>query len=56
MIKIRNILKDVFFFIQILVYWPVAFILLKPLWWIDRKTKAGYFKFIDRFIKKIAGE
>ena len=53
---IKNLLQDLFFFIQILFYWPFAFILLKPLWWIDKKTGAGYFKYLDRLIKKIAGK
>jgi hypothetical protein len=49
-------LRDLFFFFQILLYWPVAFLVLKPLWWIDKKTNAGYFKYIDQLIKKIAGK
>jgi hypothetical protein len=56
MIRIKNILLDMFFFLQILVYWPIAFILLRPLWWIDKRTRSGYFKYLDRLIKKIAGE
>jgi hypothetical protein len=56
MTQIKNILNDIFFFLQILIYWPIALLFLKPLWWIDKKTGAGYFKFIDRLIKKIAGE
>jgi hypothetical protein len=52
---IANFLRDIFFFAQMLVYWPIAFVLLKPLWWIDKMTGAGYFRHIDRFIKKIAG-
>jgi hypothetical protein len=54
--KILGLLSDLFFFIQILLYWPLAFLVLKPLWWIDRITGAGFFRYIDRFIKKIAGE
>lgn len=54
--KIKNILTDLFFFLQLIIYWPLAFLLLKPLWWIDKRTKAGYFKFIDRLIKRIAGK
>lgn len=54
--KCIGLLSDLFFFIQVLFYWPLAFIVLKPLWWIDRITGAGFFKYIDRFIKKIAGE
>jgi hypothetical protein len=54
--KFRDLLSDFFFFLQILIYWPVAFIVLKPLWWIDKLSGAGYFKYIDRLIKKIAGE
>jgi hypothetical protein len=53
--SITNLLLDIFFFFQILVYWPIAFFLLKPLWWIDKVTGAGYFRYIDGFIKKIAG-
>ena len=53
--KIRNLLDDLFFFIQVLIYWPLVLFLLKPLWWIDRKTKAGFFKYIDNFIRRIAG-
>jgi hypothetical protein len=53
--RIVNLLRDIFFFVQILVYWPIAFVLLKPLWWFDKVTGAGYFRYIDRFIKKIAG-
>ena len=54
--KCIGLLSDLFFFIQVLFYWPLAIIVLKPLWWIDRITGAGFFKYIDRFIKKIAGE
>jgi hypothetical protein len=54
--RVTNLLSDLFFFIQIILYWPVAFILLKPLWWLDKKTGAGLFRYVDRFIKKIAGE
>jgi hypothetical protein len=53
--RVENILLDVFFFIQILVYWLIAFLLLKPLWWLDKKTGAGYFEHLDTLIKKIAG-
>lgn len=56
MILLKNILLDIIFFLQIFIYWPIAFLLLKPLWWIDKKTKAGYFKYLDKLIKKIAGE
>ena len=55
MVRFKNILQDLFFFLQMLVYWPIAFLLLKPLWMIDKKTGAGYFKYIDRLIRKIAG-
>jgi hypothetical protein len=54
--KIAGLLSDLFFFVQVLLYWPIAFIILKPLCWIDRITGAGFFKYIDRFVKKIAGE
>ena len=54
--RTKNLLLDLIFFIQIIVYWPLAFFLLKPMWWIDRKTGAGYFKYLDKFIKKIAGK
>jgi hypothetical protein len=54
--KFIGILSDLFFFIQVLLYWPLALLVLKPLWWIDRIAGAGFFKYIDRFIKKIAGE
>jgi hypothetical protein len=54
--RIKNILLDLLFFIQIIFYWPIAFIILKPLWWLDKKTGAGYFTYLDRLIKKIAGE
>jgi len=53
--KIRNILTDLLFFVQIIIYWPLALLLLKPLWWIDKRTKSGYFKYLDKFIKRIAG-
>lgn len=56
MMQIKNILRDLFFFIQILFYWPVAWLLLKPLSWIDKKTNAGYFKHLDKWIKIIAGK
>jgi len=54
--KIKNILTDLLFFIQLIIYWPLALFLLRPLWWIDKRTRAGYFKYIDRFIKRIAGK
>ena len=54
--RFKNLLHDLFFFIQILIYWPIAFFLLKPLWWIDKMTKAGYFRHLDKFIKRIAGQ
>ncbi len=54
--KWLDLLNDLFFFIQILLYWPFAILILKPLWWIDRITGAGFFKYIDRLVKKIAGE
>jgi hypothetical protein len=53
--RIICLLRDIFFFFQILVYWPLALILLKPLWWIDKISGAGYFRYLDKFIKKIAG-
>jgi hypothetical protein len=56
MIKVKNLLQDIFFFLQIVVYWPIALLILRPLWWIDKKTGAGYFKYLDRLLKKIAGE
>jgi len=53
---IRNIFLDLFFFLQVLFYWPLAMLLLKPLWWIDKKTGLGYFKYLDKMIKNIAGK
>ena len=56
MTKIKNLLYDLYFFLQILIYWPIAVLFLKPLWWIDKKAGWGYFRYLDKLIKKIAGE
>jgi hypothetical protein len=53
--KIINLFLDLLFFIQVLIYWPMVLIILKPLKWIDKRTNAGFFIFIDRFIRKLAG-
>jgi hypothetical protein len=52
---IRNLCADLLFFIQVALYWPVAFLVLKPLWWVDRKTGLGFFRHIDSLIKRMAG-
>jgi len=54
--KMKNMFLDFFFFLQVLFYWPLAMLLLKPLWWIDKKTGLGYFKYLDKMIKNIAGK
>ena len=52
--RARNLAFDMFVFAEMLVYWPVALLIMKPAQWCDRRFGTNMFRGLDRAMRRIA--
>lgn len=52
--RARNLALDLLVFTEMLIYWPFALLIMKPAQWIDRRLGINTFRWLDRFVRRIA--
>ena len=57
MLKLRRIgylALDMLVFAEMLVYWPIALLIMKPAQWCDHRLDTKMFQGLDRAMRRIA--
>jgi hypothetical protein len=52
---LRNLAWDLLVFVEILLYWPFALLVMLPARWLDRHLGTSLFQGLDRLTRAIAG-
>ena len=53
--RIKSLAWDVLVFTEMLIYWPFALLVMKPVQWVDRRFGTSMFRGLDRVVRRIAG-
>jgi hypothetical protein len=53
--RLRNLVWDLLVFVEILLYWPFALLVMLPARWLDRRLGSSLFERLDRLTRVIAG-